>query len=394
MAIKYLKDLDLKGKRALIRVDYNVPYDKAMNITDDTRITATLPTLRYCIDRDARLVLVSHLGRPDGKPKPEMSLEPVARRLSELLGKKVLFIPGPIGDEVKAAIGQMKAGDVSLLENIRFYPEEEKNDEDFGRLLASLGDVYINDAFAAAHRGHASNEAVTRHIGECAAGFLLQEEIEYFKKALLEPARPVTAIIGGVKISSKIDALKNMMGKVNNLVIGGGMAFTFLKAEGYEIGKSILEKDHVGTAREILDLAAKNNVKVVLPVDVVIAPGLESADKKKTVPVDRIPPDMWGLDIGPDTVKLCKTILAASRTIVWNGPLGAFENPSFAEGTNAIAKIVAESGALSVIGGGDSVSAVNKSGYADKMSYISTGGGAFLELLEGKTLPAIKALDK
>jgi phosphoglycerate kinase len=288
----------------------------------------------------------------------------------------------------------MKAGDVSLLENIRFYPEEEKNDEDFGRLLASLGDVYINDAFAAAHRGHASNEAVTRHIGECAAGFLLQEEIEYFKKALLEPARPVTAIIGGVKISSKIDALKNMMGKVNNLVIGGGMAFTFLKAEGYEIGKSILEKDHVGTAREILDLAAKNNVKVVLPVDVVIAPGLESADKKKTVPVDRIPPDMWGLDIGPDTVKLCKTILAASRTIVWNGPLGAFENPSFAEGTNAIAKIVAESGALSVIGGGDSVSAVNKSGYADKMSYISTGGGAFLELLEGKTLPAIKALDK
>ncbi len=394
MAIKYLKDLDLKGKRALIRVDYNVPYDKAMNITDDTRITATLPTLRYCIDRDARLVLVSHLGRPDGKPKPEMSLEPVARRLSELLGKKVLFIPGPIGDEVKAAIGQMKAGDVSLLENIRFYPEEEKNDEDFGRLLASLGDVYINDAFAAAHRGHASNEAVTRHIGECAAGFLLQEEIEYFKKALLEPARPVTAIIGGVKISSKIDALKNMMGKVNNLVIGGGMAFTFLKAEGYEIGKSILEKDHVGTAREILDLAAKNNVKVVLPVDVVIAPGLESADKKKIVPVDRIPPDMWGLDIGPDTVKLCKTILAASRTIVWNGPLGAFENPSFAEGTNAIAKIVAESGALSVIGGGDSVSAVNKSGYADKMSYISTGGGAFLELLEGKTLPAIKALDK
>jgi phosphoglycerate kinase len=394
MAIKYLKDLDLKGKRALIRVDYNVPYDKSMNITDDTRIAATLKTLNYCIGKGAKLILVSHLGRPDGKVVPKMSLAPVAKRLSELLKKDVVFIDKPIGDEVRAAIARMKEGDAALLENIRFYPEEEKNDEAFGKSLASLGDVYINDAFAAAHRGHASNEAVTHHIKECAAGFLLEDEIEYFKKALLEPSRPTTAIIGGVKISTKIDALKNILTKVNNLIIGGGMAYTFLKAKGYNIGKSILEKDHVSTAKEILDLASKNNVKLILPVDIIVAPDLESGDKKKAVPFDKIPEDMEGVDIGPESIELFKKVIAASKTIVWNGPLGAFENPAFAVGTNTIAKIVGESGALSVIGGGDSVSAINQSGYADKMSYISTGGGAFLELMEGKTLPAIKALDK
>lgn len=394
MAIRYLDKLDLKGKRALIRVDYNVPYDKAMNITDDTRITATLPTLKYCIDKGAKLILVSHLGRPDGKPVASMSLAPVAKRLADLIGREVKFLEEPIGDALKARVDRLKEGELALLENIRFYPEEEKNDREFGKKLASLCDVYINDAFAAAHRGHASNEAVTHFVRECAAGFLLEHEIEYFKKAMLEPAKPLTAIIGGVKISTKIEALKNIIKKVDYLIIGGGMAFTFFKAKDIPIGKSILEKDHVSTAREILDLAKKHKVEIVLPVDVVVAPNLDSADKKKIVPFDKIPEDMAGLDIGPKTVELYKSIIGKSKTIVWNGPLGAFENSAFAEGTNAVAKIVADSGALSVIGGGDSVSAINQSGYAEKMSYISTGGGAFLELLEGKTLPAIAALDR
>lgn len=285
-------------------------------------------------------------------------------------------------------------GEVALLENIRFYPEEEKNDREFGKKLAGLADVYINDAFAAAHRGHASNEAITHFVRECAAGFLLENEIEYFRKAMVDPARPTTAIIGGVKISTKIDALKNILGRVDNLIIGGGMSYTFLKARGYDVGKSILEADHVSTAKTIIELAAKNNVNLVLPIDIVVAPDLDSADKKKLARFDAMPADMEGVDIGPESINLYAGIIRNSRTVIWNGPLGAFENPEFAVGTNAIAKIVADSDCLSVIGGGDSVSAINQSGYADRMSYISTGGGAFLELLEGKTLPAIAALDK
>lgn len=394
MAIKYLDKVNLQGKRAIIRVDYNVPYDKEMNITDDTRITATLPTLKYCIEKGAKLVLISHLGRPDGKVVPKMSLRPVAKRLSELLKKDVRFIDTPIGDSVKSIINGMKEGEIVLLENIRFYPEEEKNDDGFGKLLASLGDVFINDAFAAAHRGHASNEAITRHIAESAAGFLLENEIEYFNKAMKNPTPPTTAIVGGVKISTKINVLKNILDRVNYLIIGGGMSYTFLKAMGYNIGKSIFEENHLSTAKEIMDIAKKNNVELVLPVDIVVAPDLDSADKKKAVPADSIPSDMEGVDIGPKTIDRFKEIINKSKTIVWNGPLGAFENPAFAVGTNAIAKIVAESECLSVIGGGDSVSALNQSGYADRMSYISTGGGAFLEMLEGKTLPAIAALDR
>lgn len=394
MAIKYLDKVNLQGKRAIIRVDYNVPYDKEMNITDDTRITATLPTVKYCIEKGAKLVLISHLGRPDGKVVPKMSLRPVAKRLSELLKKDVRFIDTPIGDSVKSIINGMKEGEIVLLENIRFYPEEEKNDDGFGKLLASLGDVFINDAFAAAHRGHASNEAITRHIAESAAGFLLENEIEYFNKAMKNPTPPTAAIVGGVKISTKINVLKNILDRVNYLIIGGGMSYTFFKAMGYNIGKSIFEENHLSTAKEIIDLAKKNNVELVLPVDIVVAPDLDSADKKKAVPADSIPSDMEGVDIGPKTIDRFKEIINKSKTIVWNGPLGAFENPAFAVGTNAIAKIVAESKCLSVIGGGDSVSALNQSGYADRMSYISTGGGAFLEMLEGKTLPAIAALDR
>lgn len=394
MAIKYLKQLNLQGKTAIIRVDYNVPYDKSMNITDDTRIVATLDTLNYCLEKGAKPVLISHLGRPKGKPVPEMSLKPVAERLGSLLKKKIIFIDKPIGDEVKKAVETLKPGDVALLENIRFYPEEEKNDDEFGKKLASLGDVYINDAFAAAHRGHSSNDAITRHMKECAAGFLLENEIEYFKKAMLNPARPTTAIVGGIKVSTKIDALKNIINKVDHLIISGGMAFTFLKAKGLGIGKSICEDDHLATAREIMDIARKNKVDVILPVDVVAAPDLESGKQKKIVSANAIPSDLAALDIGPETIDSYKKIIDKSKTIIWNGPLGAFEYPDFATGTNAVAKIVAASGALSVIGGGDSVSAINQSGYAEKMSYISTGGGAFLELLEGKTLPAIAALDK
>jgi phosphoglycerate kinase len=394
VAVKYLKSLELRGKRAFIRVDFNVPYDKSMSITDDTRITATLPTIRHCIDGGAKVILVSHLGRPDGKVVPKMSLAPVAERLSGLLGRTVLFVDKPIGAGAAEMLAGLKDGDVALLENIRFYPEEEKNDREFGKKLAELADVYINDAFATAHRGHASNEAITHFVKECAAGFLLENEIEYFRKAMLDPTRPTTAIIGGVKISSKIDALKNILGRVDNLIIGGGMAYTFLKAKGYDVGKSILEADHVPTAKAIIDLAIKNKVNLVLPVDIVVAPDLDSADKMSLARFDAMPSDLEGVDIGPESIGLYSDIIRKSKTVVWNGPLGAFENPAFAVGTNAIAKIVAESDCLSVIGGGDSVSAIHQSGYADKMSYISTGGGAFLELLEGKTLPAIAALDK
>ncbi len=393
MAIRNLDDLDLRGKRVLVRVDYNVPYDQAMNITDDTRISATLPTLRYCIDQGARLVLVSHLGRPEGKVVPSMSLAPVSVRLSELLGKDVRFLTGPVDASMAAAVDSLKPGDVALLENIRFQPGEETNDEALGRALAALADVYVDDAFAAAHRGHASNEAVARYVREKAAGFLLRDELVYFGKAMLEPERPTTAIIGGSKISTKLAVLRNILGKVDNLIIGGGMSYTFLMARGFEIGKSIHEKDQTGTARDIMETAARMGVRLVLPVDIVVAPDLRSADRRKTVPVEAIPADMEGVDIGPGTIELFGSVIGESRTIIWNGPVGAFEIPEFSVGTMAIARMVGESGALSVIGGGDSVSAVHKSGYADRMSYISTGGGAFLELLEGKSLPGIRALE-
>jgi len=393
MAIKYIDQLDLKNKKVLIRVDYNVPYDKSMNITDDSRIKATIPTLKHCLDQDAVVILMSHLGRPKGQAVPEMSLEPVARRLSEVIGKDVTFIDKSIKEGINAEIDALKPGDIALIENIRFYPEENKNDEDFGKLLASLADVYINDAFATAHRAHASNNAVTRHISECAAGFLMKNEIEYFNKALLKPERPVTAIIGGVKISTKIEVLKNILDKVDNLLIGGGMSYTFFKSMGYDIGKSIVEDDHLNTAKEIKELAEKNNVNLYLPDDIVVAYSFDNPDGKSVSAADKIPSEMEGVDIGPETRKKYADIIKNSKTIVWNGPVGAFETREFAEGTNELAKVVAESDCLSLIGGGDTGSALSASGYADKMSYISTAGGAFLELMEGKTLPAFEALE-
>jgi phosphoglycerate kinase len=390
MAIKYIDQLDLKGKTVIIRVDYNVPLDKDLNITDDTRITATLPTLNYCFGKGTKIILISHLGRPDGKVVPKMSLKPAAKRLSGLLGKEVKFIEDPISDKARDEIKKLKIGEIALLENIRFYPEEEKNDKEFGRKLASLGDVYLDDAFATAHRGHASNEAITKFVKECAAGFLLKEEIEYFKKITANPERPLTAVIGGAKISTKLDVLKNLINKVDYLIIGGGMAFTFLKAKGYYIGKSILEKDLVGTAKEILDLGG---TKILLPVDAVIAAEFKNDSQASTVSIEKIPDNMMGLDIGPKTINEFSKILGKSKTVVWNGPMGAFEMSNFAKGTIEIGKAISKC-SVSVVGGGDSVTAVNENGLADKMSYISTGGGAFLELLEGKTLPGVAALDK
>jgi phosphoglycerate kinase len=392
MAVKYIDQINIKNKRVMIRVDYNVPYDKELNITDDTRISATIPTLEHCIKENAKVILVSHLGRPDGKVVPKMSLKPVADRLSRLIKKSVVFIDKPIGEEVKNIIANnLKPGDVALLENIRFYPEEEKNDDGFGKKLAELADVYVNDAFAAAHRGHASNEAVTRYIKECAAGFLLKDEIEYFKKITSNPERPLVAVIGGAKVSSKLEVLKNFIDKVDFLIIGGGMAFTFLKAKGFGVGKSILENDLVDTAKSIL---SRGGGKIILPVDTVIAAEFKNDSPSKVVPSDSIPDNMMGLDIGPKTIEEFGGIIKNAKTLVWNGPVGAFEMSSFAKGTMEIGKIIAESKCISVVGGGDSVTAVNTFGRADKMSYISTGGGAFLELLEGKILPAIAALDK
>ncbi len=394
MTIKYIDQIDLKGKRVLIRVDYNVPYDEDMNITDDTRIKATIPTIEHCLKEGAKIILISHLGRPKGKIVPEMSLSPVAKQLEKIIGKEVSFDDTPIGDEVAEKTREMKEGDILLLENIRFYPEETKNDENLGKKLSALADVYINDAFATAHRGHASNEAVTHFTDVCAAGFLLKNEIEYFKKAMSEPEKPFGAIIGGAKVSSKLDALKNILNKVDFIIIGGGMAFTFLKAQGYEVGKSLLEEELIETAGEILAEAEKKNVKIYLPVDIVAAHEFENDAQRNIVKIDAIPEELMGLDIGPDSIEIFSKAIAAAKTILWNGPMGAFEMSNFSKGTNAIADVLAETDCLSIVGGGDSVTAVNQAGVADKMSYISTGGGAFLELLEGKTLPAFAALDK
>ncbi len=338
MAIKYLDEINVSNKKVMIRADFNVPYDKNMNITDDTRITATLPTIEYCLKQNAIVILVSHLGRPKGKIVPDMSLKPVAKRLSELLKRDVIFIEKPITQGVQDEINKLKPGDIALLENIRFYPEEEKNDENFGKLLGSLADVYVNDAFAAAHRGHASNEAITRYVKECVAGFLMKDELEYFKKALLQPEKPVTAIIGGIKISTKIDVLKNIIPKVNNLLIGGGMSYTFLKALGYNVGKSVVEDDHLSTAKEIIQLAKKYNVNLMLPEDIVVANKFDSPEGKEVVSINNIPDNKEGVDIGPITRKKFSDVIKQSKTIIWNGPLGAFETKDFADGTMKLPK--------------------------------------------------------
>jgi 3-phosphoglycerate kinase len=388
-------DIDFAGKRALTRVDFNVPLDDAQRITDDTRIEAALPTLRHMLDAGAKVVLMSHLGRPKGKPKPEFSLRPVAMHLSVILGRDVRFASDCIGESTVAMVQSMSPGDVVLLENLRFHAEEEANDEDFSRQLAALGDVYVNDAFGSAHRAHASTEGVTRYLSPAVAGLLMQKEIAFLGRAVSDPERPYTAILGGAKISGKIDVIQNLLGKVDTLLIGGGMMFTFLKAKGYEIGSSLLEEDKLALASSILDHAEAEGKRLLLPVDTVVGCEFRNDTEIRTVSVDVIPSDMMGLDIGPETSALFTRHIKESRTVVWNGPMGVFEMPAFARGTMDIARAlvdVTRDGAITVVGGGDSAAAVVQAGFAAEVSHVSTGGGASLEFLEGKALPGVEAL--
>jgi len=394
-----IKDLDVNDKRVFLRVDFNVPLDDG-RVTDDTRIVETLPTVEYLLRHGARLILASHLGRPKGKPNPKMSLKPVAERLRMLLDQKlgagvnVGFAPDCVGPEAEELASKLEKGQALLLENLRFHPEEEANDESFSRSLARLCELYVNDAFGAAHRAHASTAGITKFVTKAAAGFLLQKELEYLGRALHDPARPFVAILGGAKVSDKIGVIQHLMSKVNTLLIGGGMAYTFLKAQGQPIGKSLLEADKVDLAKKLLDDAHKRGVQLLLPVDHVVAPAAEPGAMPTTIAAgQKIPDDQLALDIGPETVKRYAAEIADANTIVWNGPMGVFEMAPFAHGTMAIAKAVAENqDATSIVGGGDSVAAVHAAGVAGKISHISTGGGASLEFLEGKKLPGVEAL--
>lgn len=388
-----IEQTDIAGKKVLMRVDFNVPVDSGGNITDETRIRAHIRSIGYCIEKGARVILISHMGRPKGERVDKLTLRPCAASLSRLLGKEVPFVDDCIGEKAQAAVASMKAGEVILLENLRFHIGDEKNDPGFAQELAKLCDVYIDDAFAVAHRKAASNSAITQFVKVCAAGFLLKDEIEYFNKAMKDPARPLVAIIGGAKVSDKIGVLENLVDTVNMLIIGGGMAFTFLKALGNEIGKSLCEGEMLDKAKSILEKAASKGVKVLLPVDCIVADKAEASAATNICPVASIPKEGIGLDIGPETIRAFGDAVKEAKTIVWNGPMGMFELEAFSKGTFAIAKDVALSGALSIIGGGDTDSAVHKAGVSDKISYISTGGGAFLELLEGKTMPAVEALE-
>lgn len=392
--MKYIDQIELKGKRVFLRVDFNVPMDKEGNVTSDKRVKASIPTINFALVQGAKLIIASHLGRPKGKRVAEMSLKPVVKVLSGLLDKEVTFLDDCVGAAVEQAVGKMKEGDVILLENLRFHPGEDKNDPEFAKQLAALCDVYIDDAFAVSHRAAASNSAITEFAPVCAAGFLLKNEVEYFQKALVNPARPLTAIIGGAKVSDKIGLLENLIEKVDKIIIGGGMAFTFLRAAGYETGKSLCEEEMLDTARKIQEKAKQKNVQFLLPSDVVIALAATADAKAKVCAVNEIPREWIGLDIGPATIALFSDALKGSRTVIWNGPMGMFELEPFSKGTFQLAQAVANSGAVSIIGGGDTDTAIKKAGLSAKMSYISTGGGAFLEWLEGKTLPGIAALEK
>lgn len=391
MAKKTVKDIDIKGKRVLMRVDFNVPLDDKLNITDDIRIRAALPTIKYALDKNAKVILMSHLGRPDGKIVESMRLTPVAKRLEELLGKKVTKTDDCIGDAVKKTVNAMKPGDVVLLENLRFHAEEEKNDASFAKELASLGDVFVNDAFGTAHRAHASTEGITKYLPSV-AGFLLEKEIQYLGSAVDNPKRPFVAILGGAKVKDKIKVIDNLLNKVDALLIGGGMAYTFLKAKGKTIGSSKLDKDGFDTAKAALDKAEKKNIPMLLPVDNIAADKFDANANTKLVGED-IPDGWMGLDIGPETIKLFEDKLKSAKTVVWNGPLGVFEMDKFAKGTEDIAKFLAGlKGCTTVIGGGDTAAAMLKFKVEDKITHISTGGGASLEYLEGRGLPGIDAL--
>ncbi|MFO7524614.1 MAG: phosphoglycerate kinase [Ignavibacteriaceae bacterium] len=390
-----IDDVELKGKRVLVRVDFNVPLDENLKITDDIRITSSLPTIKKIISEGGKAILMSHLGRPKGGPNLKYSLKPAAVRLSEILEKDVNIAPDCIGTEVNALVNKMKEGDVLVLENLRFHAEEEKNDPEFAKQLAGLGDIYINDAFGSAHRAHASTEGITKFIKTSAAGYLMQKELDYLGGAIFNPNRPYCAILGGAKISGKIDVISNLLDKVDSLIIGGGMAFTFFKAQGKEIGKSLLEEDKIELAKIVLEKANQQGIKLLLPVDVVVAEEFKNESPSTIVEVEKIPSDKMGLDIGPETINLFSKEIQVSKTVVWNGPMGVFEMDNFAKGTFAVAQALADAtinGAVTIIGGGDSAAAIAKAGLADKVSHVSTGGGASLEFLEGKVLPGVAAL--
>lgn len=390
---KTIRDVDVAGKRVLVRVDFNVPIEQG-RITDDTRIRATLPTIQELIQRSARVILLSHLGRPDGKVREELRLAPVAERLAELLGQPVHYVRDCLGPEVERAVQELQPGEVLLLENVRFYPEEEKNDPEFARRLAALGDLFVNDAFGAAHRAHASTAGIAHYL-PAVAGLLMERELEFLSRTLEHPRRPFTALIGGAKVSTKIKVLDNLLQKVDRLLIGGGMANTFLKAQGYEVGRSLLELEFVEYAAGLLQRAQHRGVTLLLPVDAVVAPAAAPDAPRQIVDVARVPSDMMILDIGPRTVELFAQHLRESATILWNGPVGLFEVPPFAEGTRALAEVIAEAtrhGAISIVGGGDTVAAVEQMGLGTQMAHLSTGGGAALELLEGRELPGVAAL--
>jgi phosphoglycerate kinase len=394
MPIHYIDQLkDLKGKKVFIRVDFNVPQDEKGNITEASRIIGALPTIRYAVEQGAKVVLASHLGRPKGEKKPKYTMAPATKRLSQLLGKKVIQAPDCFGPEVDRIIAAMKPGDVVMLENVRFYPGEEKNDTDFARQLANGCEIYVNDAFAVSHRAHASVEAITRVIPTIAAGFLMKNEMTFFDKAMSNPVRPLVAILGGAKVSGKLEVLEKLVNKVDKIVIGGGMAFTFLKAMGYDVGKSLVEDELIATAKKIMDKAKKRGVTFYLPVDCVVANAFEATATNFITTVQEIPAGWMGLDIGPASATLFAETLRDAKTVIWNGPMGVFEMDAFARGTFEVAEAVGNCYATTIIGGGDTDAAVNKAGVASKVSYISTGGGAFLELLEGKILPGVKALD-
>ncbi len=396
MQKKTLSDISTQGKRVLMRVDFNVPLDGNKKITDDKRIVESLPSIKKILEEGGRLILMSHLGRPKGKVNPEYSLAPVASRLAELIDSPVVMAKDCIGTEVMQQVLALQDGEVMLLENLRFHPEEEANDADFARELASLGEVYVNDAFGTAHRAHASTEGITHYVQTAVAGYLIERELLYLGKALQEPERPFVAILGGSKISGKIDVLDNLFKKVDTVLIGGAMVFTFFKAQGYEVGNSLVEESKIELALTILELAKKKGIKLLLPVDVILTPEISADAASYAENIAGIPQKMIGVDIGPVTAETYRNEILSARTVLWNGPMGVFEIDNFAAGTMAVAKAMAEAtakGAITIVGGGDSASAIAKAGLANEMTHISTGGGASLEFLEGKELPGIAALN-
>ena len=389
---KTIEDINVSGKKVLLRCDFNVPLDADKNITDETRINAALPTIRYLLDKGAAVILCSHLGRPKGEFNMKYSLAPVAKRLSEKLGFEVKLASDVIGESAKKLAAEVKPGEAILLENLRFHAEEEKNDPAFAKELASMADVFVNDAFGTAHRAHASTEGVTHYLPSV-AGYLIGKELDVMGKALTNPVRPFVAILGGAKVKDKIGVITNLIDKVDALLIGGGMAYTFIKAQGGEVGNSLLDEERIGLAKELMDKAAAKGVKLILPVDNVIGDAFDNDCHQQVVESGKIPEGWEGLDIGPKTCEQFAEVIRTAKTVVWNGPMGVFEMPNFAKGTIAVAKALAESDAISIIGGGDSAAAIEQLGFADKVTHISTGGGASLEFLEGKVLPGIAALE-